>query len=239
MERTFTWIAPVLIAVALSSPAATARELGPEMRVLLGHFQEQRRIAMAYLRTGNVDLGAIEIETLRDHWLADRRAIEAVVAADRELAGTLAATEKTVLASLQAVDAADLPRALALLDEAAIPLGAWRKANGIRLFSDCIAEVSVAFEPLDRYRWSPPDLTAVGGALIVAATARVEQALAQCDREAPADVAASPEFRRLIEGMTASMRQMPQAVAGRDGAYLHRLLIEQRSFERLLTFRYG
>ena len=51
--------------------------------------------------------------------------------------------------------------------------------------------------------------------------------------------AASPEFRRLIEGMTASMRQMPQAVAGRDGAYLHRLLIEQRSFERLLTFRYG
>jgi hypothetical protein len=152
MERAFIWIASVLIAAALSSPAATARDLGPEMRVLLGHFQEQRRIAMAYLRTDNVDLGAIEIETLRDRWLADRRAIEAAVAADRELAGALAATENAVLASLQAVEAADSPRALVLLDEAAIPLGAWRKSNGIRLFSDCIAEVSVAFEPLDRYR---------------------------------------------------------------------------------------
>jgi hypothetical protein len=39
--------------------------------------------------------------------------------------------------------------------------------------------------------------------------------------------------------MTASLRQMPQALASRDGAYLHRLLIEQRSFERLLVFRYG
>jgi hypothetical protein len=239
MERAFTWIASVLIGAALSSPAATARDLGPEMRVLLGHFQEQRRIAMAYLRTDNVDLGAIEIETLRDRWLADRRAIEAAVAADRELAGALAATEKAVLASLQAVEAADSPRALVLLDEAAIPLGAWRKSNGIRLFSDCIAEVSVAFEPLHRYRSSPPDLAAAGGALIIAPTARVEQALAQCDREAPADVAASPEFRRLVDGMTASLRQMPQALASRDGAYLHRLLIEQRSFERLLVFRYG
>jgi hypothetical protein len=39
--------------------------------------------------------------------------------------------------------------------------------------------------------------------------------------------------------MLASLRQMPEAVRTRDGAQLHRLLIEQRSFERLLSFRFG
>jgi hypothetical protein len=42
--------------------------------------------------------------------------------------------------------------------------------------------------------------------------------------------------------MLDSLRQMPEAVEARDGARLHRLhrlLIEQRSFERLLSFRYG
>jgi len=39
--------------------------------------------------------------------------------------------------------------------------------------------------------------------------------------------------------MLASLRQIPAAVKARDRAYLHRLLIEQRSFERLLSFRFG
>jgi hypothetical protein len=39
--------------------------------------------------------------------------------------------------------------------------------------------------------------------------------------------------------MIGSLQQVSQAVRQRDSAYLHRLLIEQRSFERLLAFRYG
>ena len=47
------------------------------------------------------------------------------------------------------------------------------------------------------------------------------------------------EFRRLIDGMRASLRQMPDALRQRDNDYLHRLLIEQRAFNELLAFRFG
>jgi hypothetical protein len=70
-------------------------------------------------------------------------------------------------------------------------------------------------------------------------TAGTIDALVRCDREAAEAQRHEPEFRRLIDGMLDSLRQMPEAVEARDGDKLHRLLIEQRSFERLLSFRYG
>ena len=36
-----------------------------------------------------------------------------------------------------------------------------------------------------------------------------------------------------------SLRQIPEALRQSDPAYFHRLIIEQRSFERLLAFRFG
>ena len=48
-----------------------------------------------------------------------------------------------------------------------------------------------------------------------------------------------PEFRRLIDGALASLAQVPRAVDTRDRDLLHRLLIELRSFDHLLAFRYG
>ena len=240
MKRTAARIARLLLVAALTSAAAAARELAPELASLLEHFQENRRVALAYLRTDNVELGAMQIETLRDRWLADRRAAEAQAAADAPLAAALADTERLILASLQSIDALDAERAFVLVETAAAPLRAWRAANGIRLFSDCIAEVGAAYEALDRHRPDPPslDAAAVREAIVVAAT-RVAEVLARCDHEAPARVRDDPEFSRLVEGMAASLRQVPQAIGNRDGAYLHRLLIEQRSFERLLAFHYG
>jgi hypothetical protein len=61
----------------------------------------------------------------------------------------------------------------------------------------------------------------------------------RCNDEASADVRNDPEFRRLVDGMIASLAQVAEAVAERDGSRLHRLLIEQRALERLLAFRYG
>ncbi len=233
-------IARVVIVAALTAAPAAARELATELRSLLEHFQENRRVALAYLRTNNTDLGAMEIEQLRERWLADRRIAAAQAGGDESLAAALGEAERLITASLQSIDASDGERALAQLDAAGVPLRAWRAANGIRFFSDCIAEVTTAYEALDRHRSSPPDLadTAVRGA-VAAQSTRVTDALAHCEREAPANVRSDPEFRRLVEGMTTSLRQIPQALASGDGAYLHRLLIEQRAFERLLVFRYG
>jgi hypothetical protein len=47
------------------------------------------------------------------------------------------------------------------------------------------------------------------------------------------------DFRRLIDGALASLGQIPKAAETRDADLLHRLLIELRSFDHLLAFRYG
>jgi hypothetical protein len=73
-------------------------------------------------------------------------------------------------------------------------------------------------------------LTLANGVIVV---------LNRCDREAPETVRHEQEFRRLLDGMLNSLRQMPDALGARDGEWLHRLLIEQRSFEQLLLFRFG
>jgi hypothetical protein len=142
--------------------------------------------------------------------------------------------------SLAAVDKGDVEKARSLLERAALPLKVWRHANGIRLFSDCIAQVGAAYERLDVHRVRPPNLhsSAIREAIISAAAA-TEIALKRCDGEAPPSIRGNAEFRRLLDGMLNSLRQVPNAMRRNDGGTLHRLLIEQRAFERLLEFRFG
>jgi len=64
-------------------------------------------------------------------------------------------------------------------------------------------------------------------------------ALDRCDRTAGDAVRASPEFRRLVDGARASLALIPKAIATHDSNLLHRVLIELRSFDNLLDFRFG
>ena len=60
--------------------------------------------------------------------------------------------------------------------------------------------------------------------------------LADCVRDS---VRQMPEFRRLIDGTKASLELISKAIATRDADLLHRVLIELRSFDNLLDFRFG
>jgi hypothetical protein len=53
-----------------------AKELPADLRGLIEGFQSYRRVAIGYLRTQNVELGAVEIERLRERWARDRKAAE-------------------------------------------------------------------------------------------------------------------------------------------------------------------
>jgi hypothetical protein len=217
-----------------------ANELSLELRGLIESFSAHRRAAIGYLRTENFDLGAIEIERLHDQWMRDRRRLTPDVAKDRSLSKALADTEAAIGGSFDAVQKGDLARAQTLLQQAAMPLKDWRRAKGIRLFSDCVGEAGAAYEQLDVHRVRAPNLASVTtGEGIVSAAAGVADAFKRCDSEAPQKIRDDPEFRRLIEGMIFSLNQMPNAVQRKDGGALHRLLIEQRAFERLLAFRFG
>jgi hypothetical protein len=61
----------------------------------------------------------------------------------------------------------------------------------------------------------------------------------RCDAMAPEAVRGNPEFRRLIDGVGASLAFVPKAIAERDRDLLFRVIIELRSFDNLLAFRYG
>jgi hypothetical protein len=228
------------VVLVLTGAGALAGEWSPDLRALIENFQAHRRVAIGYLRTQNGDLGAVEIERLRQAWSADRRGLSRANAADAALRSALSRTEGMVAESLRAADAGDLEQSRRLMEEAGRPLDAWRKDQGIRMFSDCIAEVTVAYERLDRHRVNRPDLADPSTAEVVRrASEGTIAALDACAREAPRELRGEPEFRRLLDGMRASLRQVPEALAVRDGARLQRLLVELRSFERLLSFRFG
>jgi hypothetical protein len=225
---------------ALLCVAGLVGELSPDQRQLIETFQAYRRVAAGYLRTQNADLGAVEIERLRDSLTAGRGKILSSTPTDTSFLVALARTEELVAEALKAIDGGDIERSHTLLEQSGQAIDAWRKANGIRLFSDCIAEISAASEPLDGRRSTATDLTdANTGAQIVAAANNIIAVLDRCDGEAADTMRSDPAFRRLFDGMRASLRQIPEAVSARDGALLHRLLIEQRSFEQLLSFRFG
>jgi hypothetical protein len=125
------------------------------------------------------------------------------------------------------------------LERAGAPLQAWRKANGIRMFSDCINEASAVYEKLDAHRGAQSlDSVALKSA-ITKATVDTVTALSKCDREADPATRNDADFRRLIDGFLNSLKQVPDALRQNDANYFHRLIVEQRSFERLLAFRFG
>ena len=213
-----------------------AAELSPAQRMLFDGFTAHRRVAIGYLRTGNAELGAIEIEKLRDRLARDARALGSP---DASLSAAMAAADKDVRDGLAAADKGNVDAARAALERAGAPLQAWRKANGIRLFSDCINEASAVYEKLDAYRGVQNVAYAVLKGAITKATADTEAALSRCDREADPATRNDADFRRLIDGFLGSLKQVPDALRQNDAGYLHRLIIEQRSFERLLAFRFG
>lgn len=142
--------------------------------------------------------------------------------------------------ALAAIDAGDLPRAAQLVTELGDRFAEDRRSAGVRVFADCVREASRTYHALDAQRVSPPDLSATATRTALARAARAsDDALARCDAEASASTKADPDFRRLIDGARASLARVPAAADAADGDLLHRLLIELRSFEQLLLFRFG
>jgi hypothetical protein len=135
------------IVAAVGAPSASAGELSAELRTLIEGFQAHRRVAIGYLRNGNVDLGVVEIERLHMRWEIDRKTLG--VSVDPTLADAIAKVEAAVADSLKAAEAGEQDRSWQLLERAASPLDDWRRANGIRLFSDCIVEIRAAYAALD------------------------------------------------------------------------------------------
>jgi len=115
-----------------------------------------------------------------------------------------------------------------------------RKASGVVVLADCVRDANTAMDALMIYNdraldWSNPDTPTS-----VANTASLYGSiLDRCDGIAGETIRKSPEFRRLVDGAKASLSLIPKAIEARDTDLLHRVLIELRSFDNLLAFRFG
>lgn len=240
--RSSAWLMACALLLASPPPgsAGDLADFNAAAETALGNA----RAAAGYLRTGNIDLAAIELDEMAATWgrLRDRFETTPPDAFDgNALYGpTLAKTAKRIDAAIEKIEAEDAPEARDMLNEIRVDLSAMRRASGLYLLADAVLHANAVMEILIRFKEPQPDLTdpAIGTAVIWYA-AKYEGALARCDSRASEEVRADPEFRRLIDGALFSLARIPQAIISKDNDLLFRLLIELRSFDNLLYFRYG
>ena len=235
-------IAAFAVFLALAAGPALAGDLA-DFNAAVEKASAHNRVVIGYLRTENNDLASVELERLRAAWgevVARFGGKRPDAFADVELytltmtdVSTRLVTAALMLQSGRSSIARDsligIRGALAKL----------RQANGIMVLADCVLDANAAMDALAVYDGAP-DWSKSETRFGVAAKATIYgYEIARCDRMAPEAVRKAPEFRRLIDGANAGLALIPKAIATRDSDLLHRIIIELRSFDNLLAFRFG
>lgn len=239
------WVARVayLIIALLGGNSARADDLA-DFNAAVEAASAHNRVAIGYLRTGNIDLASLEIDRLRDAWdrFTERFSGKRPDAfANNPLYGKLFTGVSARLVG------ADLMLRTGRLDAARNSLNAirgdlynLRKASGVVVLADCVRDANMTMDALMVYNdralnWDDSEIRS--GVVKKASSYGAE--LDRCDGIANEAVRMAPEFRRLVDGAKASLALIPKAIAARDSDLLHRVLIELRSFDNLLSFRFG
>jgi hypothetical protein len=242
-----TWVARIacLIAVLVGglSDSRAAGDLA-EFNAAVEEVSAHNRVAIGYLRTENVDFSALEIDRMRNAWVTFTERF----AGNRPdvFEGNPHYNNLFTVVNARLVGV-DLMLKTGRFDAARNGLNAirkefydLRKASGVVVLADCVRDANAAMDALMIYNdraldWSKPGTD--GG--IASKASAYGTVLGRCDSIAGESVRQMPEFRRLIDGTKASLELIPKAIATRDADLLHRVLIELRSFDNLLNFRFG
>ena len=231
------------LALALLAGPALAGNLA-DFNAAVEQAESHNRVAIGYLRTGNVDLASIELDRLREAWgaLQQRFAGKPPDAFDGvALYGLLwtGASARLVAADLM-LKSGRPDAARQSLDAIRGDLYDLRRAAGIAALADCVRDANTAMDALMVYNDRALDWTKSATRFGIANKASIYgYVLERCDGMASDAVHKTPEFRRLVDGAKAGLALIPKAIATRDSDLLHRVLIELRSFDNLLAFRFG
>ena len=227
------------LSLLIFSAAALADELS-DFNAAVERAASHQRVAIAYLRTGNIDLAALEIDRLRQAWAAVTSLKRpAALNRDPQLYTTTMVDVATRLVGVSIMmDSGRAENARQGLQAIRAQITAFRKANGVEVLADCIAEANATMDRLMAFNNESLDWSKQTGAVAQSGTVYRTQ-IDRCDAMADRAVRDAPEFRRLVDGLRNSLSQFPKAIAEKDTDLLRRLLGEMRSFDNLLAFRYG
>lgn len=227
----------------LALPRAWAGDLA-DFNAAAEGVASHNRVATGYLRTGNADLASLEIDRLRAAWsdLTSRFAGKRPDAFDGNPLFPALWT-----AGAARLVAADLMLKTGRFEAAAQSLNGLRgdfyelrKASGIVVLADCIRDANTVMDALMVYDDRALDWTKADIRFGVANKASIYgYVLDRCDGVAGETIRTAPTYRRLVDGAKAGLALVPKAIVTRDADLLHRVLIELRSFDNLLAFRFG
>src|SRR5690242_2485726 len=215
MQASFARLAVLVLLVAFPARADDLADFNAAAEAAASH----QRVALGYLRTGNTDLAAIEIGRMRTAW-ARLTALKRPAALNRDpqlyTTTMLDISTKLVGVSIM-MDSGRADAARKSLEDIRAELKALRKANGVVVLADCIADANAAMDNLMVFNESAPEWgKGETASSISAATAAYRRELDRCDDLADAKIRTAPEFRRLIEGAKNSLSQIPTAISRRD-----------------------
>ena len=225
-------VAAILLALACMAPAR-ADDLDDFNRAVEAAMSHHR-VAAGYLRTGNVDLAALELEGLRAAWGKVSSLPRPAAFRDTErYTGTMLEIAAQLIGTKLVLDLGRTDVARESLDKVRRQLSDLRRQNNVTVLADCVLDANIAMDALFAHDEKPDWDSVSAGAESYTGTLR------RCDGMAAPGIRQHGDFRRLVDGALASLAQIPKAAETRDRDLLHRLLIELRSFDHLLAFRYG
>jgi len=200
--------------------------------------------ALGYLRTENYELAVTELDQIKDAWGAFAERFGGNRPApfrDNKLYVTMLVDVPTrIVTAMMMINFGRPQIAANSLQSIREELSAVRRESGVRVLADCVLDANTAMDAFQLYRDTAPDWS--DAATLADITAKAEAygtAVKRCDGMAASALHDNPEFRRLVDGIAASLAFVPKAVADHDRDLLYRVIIELRSFDNLLAFRYG
>lgn len=236
-------IACLFVALLAGGSAASADDLS-EFNTALEAASAHNRVAVGYLRTGNIDLASLEIDRLRETWVKLTEHFSGwrpSAFANNALYGKLFTSVSARLVGADIMlKAGKLDAARNALDAVRGDLYDLRRQSGIVVLADCVRDANTMMDALMVYNdravdWGSSEIRSD----VAAKASNYGVQLGRCDGIANEAVRSAPEFRRLVDGARESLTLIRKAIDTRDADLLHRVLIELRAFDNLLAFRYG
>ena len=236
-------IAYLIIALLVGGSATHADDLS-DFNAAVDAVSTHNRAAIGYLRTGNIDLASLQIERLRDAW---SRFTERFSGRRPDAFANNTLYSKLFTGVSARLVGADIMLKTGRLDAAQNGLEAvrgdlyeLRKQSGVVVLADCVRDANAMMDELMVYNdrnldWDSYEVRSG----LASKVSNYGAQLVRCDGISNVTVRSAPEFRRLVDGAKASLPLVSKAIDTRDTDLLHRVLIELRSFDNLLAFRYG
>jgi hypothetical protein len=233
-----------IITLALIGAGAARADNLAAFNLAMEDVAAHNRAAIEHLRNHDPDLAKAELARMQASWgaLAEKFSRDRPDALrDNKLYVTMLVDVPTrIVTALIMINFGRPDIATNSLQAIRQEMSAVRRDAGVEVLADGVLDADARMEALAAYADQPPAWDDIAAVRELAAKAEAfGAAVRHCDALAPEPVRTSAEFRRALDGVTASLDALAQAIAARDAGALHRVIMELRSFDMLLASRYG